>query len=190
MAHSIHPMNPLLNTSNPRAGDDGVDYVVDGVAGMAMNGYGHRPQGFFLETPRAPLRPPCRKRRKKRPNIYAGPVTDESPWIAVHFFDGILCLPLPLSKPNVLIDNRRFPNRQLDYHHLEEHTEDTPILCKTYRGTMPTEVDPKFNTQFDDALHEDYLREHLKTGHMSAQNSKKTIAMIKITGVFLTPATR
>ena len=38
------PMNPLLNTSNPSVGDEGVNYVADGVSTIAMNGYGQRPQ--------------------------------------------------------------------------------------------------------------------------------------------------
>ena len=132
-----------------------------------------------METPFDPLRPPRRKKGKKRPNLYNDPVTEEPLGIAVHFQDNTLRLPLPLGDPNVLTDNRGFSNSQINYDHLEEHAEDKPILLKTHVKTLPTGVNPNFDTQYDKALHGTYLKEHLKTGHISAATAVKTIAMIK-----------
>ena len=91
---------------------------------MTMNGYGQHPQGFAVETQRSPLQSPRRKKGKKRPNIYAGPATEEPPGIAVHFCDDTFRLLLPLVEPDVLIDDRGFPDRQVDYDHLEKHADD------------------------------------------------------------------
>ena len=44
---------------------------------------------------------------------------------------------------------------------------------------MPKEVDQHFDTNFDEALRGDYLREHLKTGHLSPETARKLIEMIK-----------
>ena len=39
------PINPLINTSHPKAGNGGVDSVGDCIAAMTMNGSGQLPQG-------------------------------------------------------------------------------------------------------------------------------------------------
>ena len=77
--------------------------------------------------------------------MYNSPATEEPPEITVHFRDDTLRLPLPLGNSNVLTDNHRFPDRQVDYAHLEEHAEDMPILHKTHGKTLPTEVDSNFD---------------------------------------------
>ena len=98
-----------------------------------------------METGRAPLRPPCRKKGKKRPNIFAGPAADEPPGVAVHFRDDTLRLYLPSTEPDVLIDDRVFPDRQVDYDHLEEHADDLPILCRSHGRPLPDTVNPNFD---------------------------------------------
>ena len=97
----------------------------------------------------------------------------------MHFRDDTLRLPLPLGDPNVLVNDRGFPDRQIDYDHLDDHADDNPILRKTHGKDLPTGVDPNFNTQYNEALHGAYLNKHLKTGHTSATTAAKTIAMIK-----------
>ena len=85
-----------------------------------------------METGRAPLRPPRGKKGKKRPNMFAGPAADAPPCVAVHFRDDTLRLPLPSIEPDVLIDDRGFPYRQVDYDQLEEHADDVTILRKSH----------------------------------------------------------
>ena len=140
-----------------------------------------------METQQAQLMPPRRKKQEKRPNICAGPAADEPPGIAVHFRDDILRLSLPSDEPDVLVDDRGLPDRQVDYDHLKEHTDDKQIIHKTHGETFPKEVDQNFDTHFDDVLHGNYLREHLKTVHLSSEIAQKLIEMIKTTGACLTP---
>ena len=120
-----------------------------------------------METGRVPLRPPRRKKGKKRPNMFAGPAANEPPGVAVHFRDDTLRLPLPSMEPDILIDDRGFPDRQVDYDHLEEHADDQPILRKSHGTPLPDTVDPNFDTKFNDVAHGAYLTEHLKTGHLA-----------------------
>ena len=60
-------------------------------------------------------------------------------------------------EPDVLIDNRGFPDRQVDYDHLEEHADDQPILRKSHGTPLPDTVDPNFDTKFNDVAHGAYL---------------------------------
>ena len=62
--------------------------------------------------------------------MFAGPAADDLPGLTVHFRDDTLRLPLPSAEPDVLIDDRWFPDRQVNYDHLEEHADDQPILRK------------------------------------------------------------
>ena len=44
---------------------------------------------------------------------------------------------------------------------------------------LPTFIDPAFDVKFDKVKHSAYLREHRKTGHMSASQASRVIDMIK-----------
>ena len=132
-----------------------------------------------MGTGRVPLRPPRRKKGKKRPNIFAGPTADEPPGVAVHFRDDLLRILLPSIEPDVLIDDRGFPDRQVDYDHLEEHADDLPILRKSHGTPLPDTVDPNVDTKFNAIAHGAHLIQYLKTGHLAPDTAKKLIHVIK-----------
>ena len=113
------------------------------------------------------------RKGKKRPNIVAGPTADKPPGLSVHFHDDTLRLRLPSTEPDVLIDNRGFPDRQVDCDHLEEHVDDLPILHKSHGRPLPDTVNPNFDIKFNTVAHGAYLTQHIKTDHLASDTAKK-----------------
>ena len=127
--------------------------------------------------PDGPLRPPPRKKAKKRQNQYKPPSRPPPPGIDVSLKGKAIRLPLIQGKDDPLIDDRGFPDRQIDYDFLEEK-ECAPLLRKTV-SELPKDIDPDFNVQFDEAKHGAYLREHLKTGEMPPKILQRLTNLIK-----------
>ena len=44
---------------------------------------------------------------------------------------------------------------------------------------LPEKVGPEFNVQYDEAIHGDYLREHLKISHLIPDEQKAIIRLVK-----------
>ena len=82
------------------------------------------------------------------------------------------------SDTNVLLDDRGHPDIQQDYDWLEYDKQAPPLLRKTMHP-LPEKVDPEFNVQYDEAIHGDYLREHLKISHLIPDEQKAIIRLVK-----------
>ena len=82
---------------------------------------------------------------------------------------------------NVLYDDRGQPDAAAEEDAAIESRLDCPLIRKT-RPALPTSIDPEFNVQFDEALHGDYLREHLHTGHLSPAIAAQLTKLIKNIG--------
>ena len=86
-------------------------------------------------TDNVPLRPPGRKKGKKRKNKYTGPPPATAPGAGIRFdpvsndLSGVsfhpetLRLPILPDGPDVNLSDRGFPNRQRDYDFLVEESE-------------------------------------------------------------------
>ena len=126
----------------------------------------------------APLRPPRRKKSKKRANIYEGP--DDAPPVGEPVAPPLkkIRLPIQTSETNVLVDDRGFPDKQIDYDFLEDGEPREPVLRKVV-PELPSSVDPDFDVAYSEAKHGEYLRTHLKTGHLPTGVAAKLVAIIK-----------
>ena len=150
-----------LKTGHPTAADE--DPAADGEAARpSVDG---------------PLRPPPRKKGKKRPNRYQPPPRPPQPGIEVGFTGRAIKLPLLQGDSDPLLDDRGFPDRQIDYDFLEEK-ECAPLLRKTV-SDLPKDIDPAFNVQYNEAKHGAYLSEHLKVGDVPPDILKRLTDLIK-----------
>ena len=128
-----------------------------------------------------------RKERKEK-NTYTGPPPDAAPGAGIRFDpvsngpSGVsfhpetLRLPILPDGPDVNLNDRGFPDRQLDYDFLIEQSEGVELIRKT-GPEFPTTVDP--DIKFDEAKYGAYLREHPKTSHMPASQALRVIDLIK-----------
>ena len=120
------------------------------------------------------IRPPRRRKGAKRPNMYSpasgkGPLQQELLSIK---------LPMKLTGPNVLLDDRGRPDDSVDYDWMEER-QDAPQLVRRTMHKLPTEVDPTFNRLFNGAKHGKYLQQHLKTDHLEPATARRLVALVK-----------
>ena len=115
-----------------------------------------------------PLRPPRRKKGKKRKNTYTGPPPAAAPGAgirfdpvssdpsSVSFHPETLRLPILPDGPDVNLSDRGFPDRQRDYDFLVEESEGVELIRKT-GPELSTSIDPVFGVKFDELKHGAYL---------------------------------
>ena len=133
-----------------------------------------------------PLRPPRRRKGKKRPNIFREPQPDSPPGdiikrnsLQFEFEEGKrICLPVHQEGPNVLYDDRDQLNATVEEDAAIESRLESPLVQKT-RPALPKEIDPEFNVKYNELLRGEYLRENLKIGHVPLAWSARLINLIK-----------
>ena len=134
-----------------------------------------------------PLRPPRRKKAKKRPNIFKGGDDSQPPGVPVipernaFHFPGTgksIRLPAAGAGTEAMMDDHGFADLQGDYDFLEDGASESPVLRKV-ESTLPATVDPNFDVKYDDTKHGEYLRKNLATGHLPADIALRLINVIK-----------
>ena len=129
------------------------------------------------EAANGPLRPPPRKKSKKRQNMYRPPPQPDPPGLAVDFGGKAIRLPMYREGVDPLVDDRGFPDQQIDFDFLEEK-ECAPLLRKVV-PELPKDIDPEFNVKFNEAEHGAYLKEHLKVGDVPPETLERLTTLIK-----------
>ena len=80
--------------------------------------------------------------------------------------------------PQVLLDDRGFPDKTVNYDWLEDRPSKPRLLRKTAHA-LPTAMDPNFNVQYNKAKHGKYLCKHLKVGHLEPVTAAQLTLLIK-----------
>lgn len=128
---------------------------------------------------KVPIRPPARRKGKKRPNLFqerrptlhkASPHTGIHPdSLPPHRHKIRLPVPTKFGNPNVLNDTRGHPDLEHEYDIFDESIDYSSPSHRLIRKTLhelPTSIDPDFNVKFNEALHGEYLRSNLKLEHL------------------------
>lgn len=82
-------------------------------------------------------------------------------------------------KPNVFLDNRGHADPQQDWEWLQEADFGKILRRRRRLHDIPTQLDPSFNVQFDEAKHGAYLRDKLKIDHLPADKQAQLVDLIK-----------
>ena len=119
-----------------------------------------------------PIRPPKRRKGKKRPNLFQDPSRSKSARDTT-----IARLPPRDHEKDPLLDTNGYPDLEEDYDWLEERPA-PPLVRKTLHK-LPTDIDPEFNVKFDETKHGDYIRQHLHLDHLPAARAARVEALVK-----------
>ena len=83
-------------------------------------------------------------------------------------------------RPNVFLDDRGFPDQSHEFDVILHNVDGGPILRRRKHPAPPLDdIDPRFHSVYDEALHGDKLRKELDLSHLPLGLREKVYALLK-----------
>ncbi len=83
-------------------------------------------------------------------------------------------------RPNVILDDRGFPDQSHEFDVILHNVDGGPILRRRKHPAPPLDdIDPRFHSVYDEALHGEKLRKELDLSHLPIGLREKVYALLK-----------